>query len=63
MTLWRHNICLTCWCKLHSDREPIIVPNDEWLHQYICCFCGKLHQTGIYVRHNGEELRCKGKCE
>jgi len=29
----------------------------------LCCFCGKLNPTGIFVRHDGKELRCEGKCE
>jgi len=55
---WTHSICKDCWNKRNPDRPYI---GDDAGDLETCCFCGKRHQSGLYVRHNPEELQCKGE--
>lgn len=67
MSEWNHSICNECWTagfgiEPGSGRSApltpvrLVDPKKE-----VCCFCGKEHQSGIYVRKNPEMLQCKGK--
>jgi len=57
---WTHSICDNCWKKRDPDREPVrfLLPPEER-----CCFCGRLHKSGVYIRHDPKELKCGGKHE
>jgi hypothetical protein len=57
MSRWSHSICAKCWYKRNPDQEPHRLVNR---HVEICCYCGEQHFSGIYVRDNPAELRCKG---
>ena len=55
---WTHAICDACWRRRNPDRHPVrAVLGAEELR---CCFCGDWTETGIFVRHAPEELRCRG---
>lgn len=57
MSKWTHSICDDCWHKKEPEIEPSrlvdVIGN-------ICCFCGLLTTSGIYVREDPTELLCKG---
>lgn len=53
-------MCEGCWNKMDPERRAVrmeIGPEAE-----VCCFCGERHSSGIYIRRDGLELRCKGEC-
>ncbi len=52
---WTHRICENCWNIKNPDREPVKVKDGE---KEICCFCSEETASGIYVRHNPQELKC-----
>ena len=58
---WNHSICETCWNARNPEREAIKL-REEFRDERpdTCCFCGKLHGSGIYIRHEPAELLCKG---
>lgn len=51
--IWTHSICYTCWYEKNPDREPVrmapVVTGTS-----TCCFCGKQHVSGIFVREHSE---------
>jgi len=50
-------MCNECWLKIRPGEEPARLMNDEF---ETCCFCGKEHASGIYIRHDPKELsHCK----
>jgi hypothetical protein len=57
---WTHSICAACW----NAREPLTrrAFPDASNAEDKCCFCGAVHRSGIYVRHDPEDprLKCKG---
>lgn len=76
MSLWTHALCDQCWRDLHPDgRRPVRVlaepvsPGERDLmnesdFQYFadrCCRDGE-PTRGIYWRHDGRFLPCRGKC-
>jgi hypothetical protein len=56
---WNHVICLPCWEKREPNRLPIAITNP---HVERCCFCGKLTDSGIYVRESPLKVKryCRG---
>ena len=60
MSKWTHSICAECWGKKNPDRQPVKTIDGP---REVCCFCGQSHASGIFIRHNPEELRCEGKHE
>ena len=57
MSKWNHSICEQCFKAREPDRTPIKVDGGE---RELCCFCGSSTTDCIYIRHDPEELRCKG---
>ena len=57
MSRWTHSICVECWNKQNPARSASRAGGGE---PDVCCWCGKQHDSGIYVRSDPEELRCKG---
>lgn len=55
-----HSICGPCWDERNPGREPhrIIAEAAEEL----CCYCGRFHRSGIYLRMPGSQVPCKGQC-
>ena len=53
---WTHSICDECWHRRDPERVPVRLtePIVE-----LCCFCGELTVSGIYVRHDPQELDCQ----
>lgn len=51
---WTHSCCDNCWTKMKGDRQPVRVVEAE---QEECCFCGKSHSAGIFVRHHPADKR------
>jgi hypothetical protein len=69
-TFGPHNACEECWYRTQTT-EPVRVrdcaptgPNEViWLTiTERCCICGKRNSDGIYFRHDGRELPCRGRC-
>ena len=58
MSRWNHSTCMFCWLKREPDRDPVIMTKAP---TETCCFCGDEHSTGIYVREDPENTRCKGE--
>jgi NADPH-dependent 7-cyano-7-deazaguanine reductase QueF len=52
---WTHSICDECWEDRNPDRvsHKILNPTVE-----ACCFCGKSHDSGIYIRYDPRQLTC-----
>ena len=56
---WTHSICDDCWnINYLSDPCRIIDPEPEK-----CCFCGKEHSSGIFIRKDPKQTPCKGNHE
>ena len=55
-----HSLCRPCWDERKPGQEPFQLkdPNTER-----CCECGMEHQSGIYIRADGDALACKGACD
>ena len=54
---WNHMICDDCWIKERGDRTPVrLLPPYRTLE--MCCFCGKMTESGIYVRRDRKGLKC-----
>lgn len=60
MSEWTHSICDKCWNTKNPDRKPIRVIEAV---EKKCCFCGVIHKSGIYVRHDPKFTACVGGCE
>jgi hypothetical protein len=58
---WRHSICQACWNERNPGREPVAV-REEFRDEKpeACCFCGRMHGSGIYVREDPGGVRCGG---
>lgn len=64
MSRWQHNICAACWEQKNPGRPPVrLLSTVSHDLEATCCFCGKTNHDGIYVRHDGHLLLCKGDCE
>jgi hypothetical protein len=58
---WRHSICEACWNEKNPGREPVVVREEFRDEQAeMCCFCGRGHNSGIYVREDPAGLHCAG---
>jgi hypothetical protein len=57
MSKWTHSICDACWTKRNPERAAVRLkePTVEK-----CCWCGEVHESGIYVRDFPEEVPCEG---
>jgi hypothetical protein len=55
---WNHRCCAACWRKRNPDgREPHHLTTDAG---GICCVCGILDASGIFIRADPESLKCQG---
>ncbi len=59
MSRWTHHICDVCWLETRGSREPVRIV-EHHRKDAICCYCGEPHRSGILVRENPENVRCKG---
>lgn len=61
MSKWNHSICDKCWIARNPGREAVKI-REEFRDEKpeTCCFCGRPHGSGIFVRHDPAELRCQG---
>lgn len=46
---WTQPICTSCWVAEEGERTPGRIKGDT---TQICCACGRLTDSGIYVRRN-----------
>ena len=66
MSAWTHSICESCWNKKNPDRPAVHIVGVETdddgdvADPEVCCYCGKTHSSGIYVRGAPEETPCLG---
>lgn len=60
MSKWTHPICSACWEQREPNREPVRLREPEVER---CCFCGKVHASGIYVREDPNVTACGGSHE
>jgi hypothetical protein len=66
MSRWNHPMCGNCWNEMRPGEIPYRVREEFRDEKPIrCCFCGKPHQSGIFVRHDPRDplLVCKGEHE
>lgn len=49
MSDWTQPICAACWIERGPNRDPVSV-TDGSLDPEVCCYCGKLTNSGIYIR-------------
>jgi hypothetical protein len=57
MSEWTHSICEDCWDKEHPERKAHRLSLGD---EAMCCYCGTIHNSGIYVREDPDKLPCKG---
>lgn len=55
MVEWNHSMCEGCWNKSNPNRQACTVIDAE---VEICCFCGDETTSGIYIRHDPNDLSC-----
>ncbi len=55
--VWTHSCCVGCWNLRNPDRATE-GSRDGPLE--LCCFCGKVTKSGIYVREDSRLLDCGG---
>lgn len=60
MSRWTHPICETCYDKKYPGAVPFGL-TIEYREVEQCCFCLGLTFAGIYVRHDPDEIMCKGE--
>lgn len=59
MASWTHSICDDCWLiRAGPDAEPARVLEGH-RGEVLCCFCGKTHESGIYVHEDPKLIACK----
>lgn len=58
MSAWTHSQCYPCWVERNGEKEPVTGPRDKVQK---CCFCGRMHSSGIYVRGDPMDSLCQGK--
>lgn len=58
---WNHSICGACWNKKNPGR-PAVAIREEFRDEkpVKCCYCGKGHGSGIFVREAPENVACRG---
>ena len=59
MSKFTHSICDECWQKRNPDLEPYRLVG-EYRHQDRCCYCSRVHGSGIYVRDHPADMPCNG---
>jgi RNase P subunit RPR2 len=59
MSKWNHSICEDCWQRLHLGRQPVVL-HEKYVETQTCCYCGKEHRSGIFVREAPDSVRCVG---
>jgi hypothetical protein len=52
MAEWNHARCAACWKRDNPDRTPVRVRNAD---PTVCCSCGRVTVSGIYVRNNPDD--------
>lgn len=52
---WTHSVCWKCWNLQNPDRPAHTVSSTVER----CCFCGQIHNSGIYVRKDPATIACK----
>jgi len=59
---WNHSICDDCWTKRSPEFEPHRMIDADDADKEFCCFCSKLHGSGIFIRLSpySPELQCHG---
>ena len=55
---WTHPMCESCWKQRDPTREPYRL---ELGSLELCCFCGAVTCSGIFVRNDPKALLCKGQ--
>ena len=55
---WSHSICDDCYAMHFPYADPFRFTDPQ---KETCCFCGQSTQSGIYVRHDPDTLRCHGE--
>lgn len=55
---WRHSICIGCWENKNGPQPPFELNSKE---TETCCYCGRSHSSGIFVRDDPKEVKCQGK--
>ena len=61
MSNWTHAMCDDCWKREHPEgRVPIRVVGGRQADFDLCCFCGALTKSGIYVRRDPSTAPCRG---
>lgn len=57
MSRWTHAVCQHCWeTRFGGDPHRVVVDTAR----ETCCFCGIETRSGIYVREDPSNLRCRG---
>lgn len=59
MSKFTHSICEDCWNKKNPDR-PVVKIQVGVFSGERCCYCGNIHNSGIFVRDNPSNCLCKG---
>lgn len=61
MVEWTHQVCSICWTRSHQPGAT--APRGKESGEIgVCCFCGRLTNSGIFVQENPESkvLICGG---
>jgi len=53
---WTQPLCLQCWADQEGDRVPQRLA-ESIREKEVCCNCGEVTWSGIYVRVNPEEAK------
>lgn len=77
MAEWNHRICERCWFDGPKSEHPSMpgafrmpVRVKDWgpkeddiepVEPGLCCYCGGLTVTGIFVREDENDVLCKGR--
>lgn len=56
-TPWDHAICVPCWYAKNTGRIPHRIVDDVGR---TCCWCKRPTSAGVYVRHDPDDVACKG---
>ena len=60
MSKWTHSICEECWTLKRGPLTPTRM-KEEYREKELCCFCGKEHESGIYLRGDPHLTGCQGR--
>lgn len=53
---WSHAICDECWYERNPHRDPVRIVA-EFRDVEKCCYCGKVNESGIYIRSNPADVK------